>query len=51
MTYLAGTNKLSSVNDNGQAEFKHLGFNIVTGADGGTANIYDNSGNITYDYF
>jgi RHS repeat-associated protein len=49
MTYQAGTNKLSTVADNGQADMKHLGFNQVAGS-GATAHSYDESGNITYDY-
>jgi hypothetical protein len=31
MIYQAGTNKLSTVTDNGQAEFKQLGFNQLAG--------------------
>jgi RHS repeat-associated protein len=50
MSYIPGTNKLNTVTDNGQLDFKHLGFKIATGAIGSTANTYDASGNITYDH-
>jgi RHS repeat-associated protein len=49
MSYQPGTNKLSTVTDNGQADMKHLGFNQLAGS-GATAHSYDNAGNLTYDH-
>ncbi len=49
LTYIAGTNRLSSVVDNGNVSFRHLGFNILSGG-GASTNSYDASGNLTYDH-
>ena len=49
MIYQAGTNRLATVTDNGQSEFKHLGFNQLAGT-GATAHSYDGSGNMIYDH-
>jgi hypothetical protein len=49
MSYQPGTNKLSTVTDNGQADMKHLGFNQLAGS-GATGHSYDNAGNLTYDH-
>lgn len=49
MTYQPGTNKLSTVTDNGKLGFKQYGFNQLSGC-GGSLNDYDQAGNLTFDH-
>jgi len=49
MTYQSGTNKISTVTDNGQLGYKQFGFNELAGS-GASLNSYDQAGNLIYDH-